>query len=71
MRSANEVSDQSLELRLEARLPFFLIVYYLELEILSFSNPPKNAILSGKNTPQRFIFFKIFFDDNVKKPFIL
>ena len=32
-------------------IPLFVTVYDLELKILSFSTPPKNAILSAKNAP--------------------
>ena len=45
-------------------IPLFVTVYDLELKILSFLNPPKNAILSAKKRTLRFIFFKIFFDNN-------
>ena len=41
-------------------IPVFVTMYDLELKILSFSNPPKNAILSGKKRTLRFIFFKFF-----------
>ena len=41
-------------------IPLFVTVYDLELKILSFSIPSKNAILSGKKRTLRFIFF-IFF----------
>ena len=51
-------------------IPLFVTVYDLELKILSFSNPSKNAILSGKKRTLRFIFFKNFFDNNTLKPFI-
>ena len=44
-------------------IPLFVTVYDLELKILSFSKPPKNAILSAKKRPLRFIFFNIFFDN--------
>ena len=51
-------------------IPLFVTVYDLELKILSFSNPSKNAILSGKKRTLRFIFFKKNFDNNTQKPFI-
>ena len=51
-------------------IPLFVTVYDLELRILSFSNPSKNAILSGKKRTLRFIFFKKIFDNNTQKPFI-
>ena len=41
----------------------FVTMYDLELKILSFSKPPKNAILSAKKRTLRFIFFNIFFDN--------
>ena len=41
-------------------IPLFVTVYDLGLKILSFSNPSKNAILSGKKRTLRFIFFKFF-----------
>ena len=51
-------------------IPLFVTVYDLELKILSFSNPSKNAILSGKKRTLRFIFFKTIFDNDTQKPFI-
>ena len=39
-------------------IPLFVTVHDLELKILSFSNPSKNAILSGKKHTLIFIFFK-------------
>ena len=51
-------------------IPLFVTVYDLELKILSFSNPSKNAMLSGKKCTLRFIFFKKNFDNNIQKPFI-
>ena len=51
-------------------IPLFVTMYDLELKILSFSNPSKNAILSGKKRTLRFIFFKKIFDNNTQKPFI-
>ena len=44
-------------------IPLFVTMYDLELKILSFSKPPKNAILSAKKCTLRFIFFNIFFDN--------
>ena len=44
-------------------IQLFVTVYDLELKIISFSKPPKNAILSAKKRTLRFIFFNIFFDN--------
>ena len=51
-------------------ISLFVTLYNLELKISSFSNLPKNAILSSKKCNLRFIFFKFFYDNNIKKPFV-
>ena len=51
-------------------IPLFVAMYDLELKILSFSNPSKNAILSSKKYTLRSIFFNFSFDNNIQKPFI-
>ena len=50
--------------------PLFVTMYDLEQKILSFSKPPKNAILSAKKRTLRITFFKKIFDNNIQKSFI-
>ena len=51
-------------------IQLFVTKYDLELKILSFSKPPKNAFLSAKICTLKFVFVIIFFYDNREKPFI-